>query len=171
MMLVRTDENDRLHIFKMLAQYFVVDISIQGGQRILEVLARRRRERDTNDLLQLIDGTGCAGAARDDTAVRTGVNRFLDRFFGLVQKLAHAAAGDVIFGMRVRVNALQALQIRFDKPQATSRSRVIAVHHEALAKRRLKGGVNTHNLLSQKLRIKYSLCHTAIMPQLLMNTV
>ncbi len=68
---------------------------------------------------------------------------------GLVQQLAHAAAGDVVLGMRVGVDALQALQVGLDESQATPRCGVVAVHHEALTERRLERRIYTDNLLAQ----------------------
>ena len=79
------------------------------------VLARRRRQRDAQDLLQLVDRAGRAGAAGDDATLRPGVHRALDRALRLVQQPAHAAAGQVVLGVRVGVDALQVLQVALDE--------------------------------------------------------
>ncbi len=70
---------------------------------------------DAEDLLQLVDRAGRARAAGDDAALRAGVDRRLDRALGLVQQPAHAAAGQVVFGVRVGVDALQVLQVALDE--------------------------------------------------------
>ena len=64
-----------------------------------------------------------------------------------MQKLAHATAGNVVLGVRIGVHALQALQVGLNEAQATPGSGVIAIHHQPLAKRRLKCRIYADDLL------------------------
>ena len=69
----------------------------------------------------------------------------------LVQQPAHAAAGQVVLGVRVRVHALQRLQVALDEHEAAAGRRVVAVHHQAAAERRVEGGVDPDDLAAKKL--------------------
>ena len=69
-------------------------------------LARRGRDSDADDFLQLVDRGGRARAARHDPAGGPGIDGPLDGAFCLVQQLRHAAAGDVVLGVRVRIEPL-----------------------------------------------------------------
>ena len=106
-MLVRADEDDGLRARDSLMI-----------EQFPQIAPRRRRQRDADDLLQLVDGTRCAGAAGDDAPLRSCVDRVLDGLLRLVEQLAHAAARNVVLGMGVRVHALQALQVGLHEAQA-----------------------------------------------------
>ena len=119
-------------------------------QHGVDIFPGCRRQRHTDDLLQFVDGAGRARAARDDAPRRPGVHGFLDRLLGLVQQLRHAAAGDVILGMRVCVDTLQALQVGLHETQAAPRRRVVTIHHEPFAERRVECRIYPDDLLAQK---------------------
>ena len=107
MMFVRTDEDDGLRARHSLMI-----------EQVTEIAPRRGRQRDADDLLQLVDCTRCARAAGDDAPLRSRVDRILDGLLRLVQQLAHTAARNVVLGMRIRVHALQALQVGLYEAQA-----------------------------------------------------
>ncbi len=157
--LVRSDEYHRLVCLQRLVELPAIAAGNVAVDDALDILARSRRQRDADDLLQLVDGPGGAGAAGDDPAVRSRVHRRLDRRFGLVQQLAHAAARDVVFRMRIGVDALQALQVGLDKAQAAARRRVVAVNHQPFAERRVEGRVDPDDLLPQELRSQRRVSH------------
>ena len=112
--------------------------------------ARCRRAIDAENLLQFVDRAGGAGADRDDASVRSRIDGCLDRSFGFAQQLRHVAAGRVVFGVRVRVGALQALQIVLDEQQAAAGRGVVAIHHQTFAERRGERGVDADDLLSKE---------------------
>ena len=115
---------------------------------------RSRRAIHAEYLLQLVDRAGCAGADCDDAAVGPCIDGVFDRAFRFVQQLRHVAAGGVVFGVRVRVRALQALQIVFDEEQTPPRSGVVAIHHEAFAERCRKRGIDADDLLAKELETR-----------------
>ena len=71
-----------------------------------------------------------------------------------MQKLAHAASGDVVFRMRIRVYPLETLQVTFDETQATTGGGVIAIHHQAFAEWRVERGIDADDLLAQELPLQ-----------------
>jgi len=83
-----------------------------------------------------------------------------------MQKLAHAAAGDVVFGMRIGVHALQTLQVGLNEAEATPGSGVVAIHHQPLAKRRLKCRIYADDLLPKIGRLKFVLSHILLAAEL-----
>ncbi len=139
MVFVRTDERDGLD----LRQHILIE-------QVAEIAPRGGCQRHADDLLQLVDRARRARAAGNDAALRPRVDRHLDALLGLVQQLAHAAAGDVVLGVGIGVDALQALQVGLDEAQAAPRCRVVAVHHQPLAERRLERRVDADDLLAQE---------------------
>ncbi len=113
-------------------------------------LAGGRRQRDAQDLLQLVDRAGRTRAARDDAAARSGVDGVLDGPLRLVQQPAHAAPGQVVLGVRVGVDALQVLQVALDEVQAAAGRRVVAIHHQPAAERGLERGVDADDLRAEE---------------------
>ena len=147
--LVRPDEHDGLGLRQQLAKRRARRRRAGGVEDLVEVLPRRRRQCHADDLLQLVDGPGGPGAARDDAAMLAGVDRVLDRCFRLVQQLRHAAARDVVLGVGVRVDALQALDVGLDESQTPPGRRVVTIDHQTLAERRFECRIDAHNLLPQ----------------------
>ena len=99
-MLIGADEDNGLS----LGQHLLVE-------KVAQITARCRCQRDADDLLELVDRAGSSCSAGDDTPLRTGIDRLLDALLGLMQQLRHAATRDVILGVRVGVDTLQALQV------------------------------------------------------------
>ena len=79
------------------------------------------------------------------------VHRALDRVLRLVQQAAHAAAGEVVLGVRVRVDALQRLQVALEEDQAAARGGVVAVDHQAAAERRVERRVDADDLAAEEI--------------------
>ncbi len=118
--LVGADENDRLPRLLVAAEVFEALVPEELAQPLADRLAGRGRQEHAEDLLQLVDRARGTRAAGDDAAVRARVHRALDRALRLVQQPAHAAAGEVVLGVRVRVDTLQRLQVALDEHQATT---------------------------------------------------
>ena len=148
-MFVGPDADHRTFFIEGLTEAGAVDLAVGQVHHVEQLLPRRRGQRDTDDLLQLLDGARRARTDRHDAAVGARVHRFLDRRLGLMQQLRHTAAGNVVLGMGIRIDALQTLQIRLHEAQAAAGGRVIAIHHQAFAERRLEGRVHADDLLPQ----------------------
>ena len=147
--LVRAHEHDGLLRLLEAAELVESRIAEEFAQLFTHGLARRRRQRDAEDLLQLVDRPGGARAAGDEPPARSGIDRPLDHALGVVQQPAHAAARQVVLGVGVGVDALQVLQVLLDEGQAAPRGRVVAVHHEPPAERGVEGRVDADDLAAQ----------------------
>ncbi len=149
--LVGPDEHDRLARLLVAAEGLVLLGAEELAQLVADRLAGRGRQEHAEDLLQLVDRAGRAGAAGDDAALRARVHRALDRGLRLVQQPAHAAAGQVVLGVRVRVDPLQRLQVALDEHQAAAGGRVVAVDHQPAAERRVERRVDADDLAAEEL--------------------
>ena len=149
--LIGPDEHDGL--VRLLEAHERLELlgTQEFAQLVAHRLARRRRQVDAEDLLQLVDGTGGARPAGDDPAVGARVHGALDGVLRLVQQAAHAAAGEVVLGVRVRVDALQRLQVALEEDQAAARGGVVAVDHQAAAERRVERRVDADDLAAEEI--------------------
>ncbi len=152
-MLVGTDEHDRLVCLLEPAEFLEPRLAEELPQLLIEHRARGGRQRDAEDLLQLVDRAGGAGATGHDPSLRARVHRALDHALGLVQQVAHAATGDVVLRVGVGVDPLQALQVALDENQAAPGRRVVAVDHEPAAERRVECRIDAHDLAAQEFEI------------------
>ncbi len=148
---VGPDEHDRLAQLLVAAECLVLLRAQELTQLFPDRLTGRRRQEHAEDLLQLVDGTGRTGAAGDDAALGARVHRALDRILSLVQQPAHAAAREVVLGVRVRVDPLQRLQVALDEHQAAARGRVVAVDHQPTTERRVERRVDADDLAAEVL--------------------
>ena len=153
-MFVWPDKNDRLPGREEFAEGIGIVAGTRVVHQLIDFLASGRRQRDADNLLQLVDRAGGPGTAADNSPTWPGIHRLLDRRFRFMQQLAHAASGDVVFGVGVCVHPLQTLQVRLHEAQTPARCRVIAINHQAFAKRRLESRIHTDNLLPQICRIE-----------------
>ena len=150
-MLVGPDEHHRLPRLLEATELLELRVAHEGAQLVAHHLARGRRQRDAEDLLQLVDRAGRARAAGHDAPVRAGVHGALDGALRFVQQAAHAAARQVVFRVRVGVDALQVLQVALDEQQAAARRRVIAIDHQPAAERRLERRIDADDLGAQEI--------------------
>ena len=152
MVLVGPHEHHRLMLPQVLGEARVGLLAEQVRQHRGQLLAGSRRQRDADDLLQLVDRAGGAAADADDAAVRAGVDRLLDGAFGLLQQVRHRTAADVVLGMRVGVDALKVLDVALDQAEAAAGGGVIGIHHQAVAERRGHRGIGADHLVAQEWR-------------------
>ncbi len=162
-MLVRPHEDHRLLRLLEAPELLELRLAHEGPQLVADDLARGGRQGDAQDLLQLVDRARCTRAARHDPTLRPRVDRALDGALRFVQQPAHAAAGEVVFGVGIGVDALQLLQVLLDEEQAATRRRVVAVHHQAAAERRVEGGVDADDLRAQEVEGQWRV-HRSILP-------
>src|SRR5690606_39953451 len=101
-----------------------------------EEVARGRRDGDTEDLLELVDGGRRAGAAGDDLPALARVQRLLDRALGLVEEVRRGTAGEAVLGVAVGVERGHLAEVVLDEGEAPARRSEVGVDEEALDERR-----------------------------------
>jgi len=96
-----------------------------------------------------VAGTG----ALFGTNPERGVYRSLDARLGLVQQLAHAAPGQIVLGVRVGIDSLQALQVFLDEQQTSAGCGVVAIDHQALPEGCLERRIDADDLLPEEIEV------------------
>jgi hypothetical protein len=66
--------------------------------------------------------------------------------------MRHGTAADVILSVGIRIDALQVLQVAFNKSQAAPGSSVIGIHHQAVAERCGDGRIGAYYLAAQVIK-------------------
>ena len=151
---VRPDEDDGLACLEVRGELLVGLLPERRSDHARELGARCRRQRDADDLLQLVDRARRARSDADDAPVRAGVDRILDRGLGLLEQARHRAAGDIVLGVRVGVDALQALNVALYDRQAAPGRRVVGINHEPVAERRGHGCVGADDAAPEIVKIQ-----------------
>ncbi len=147
--LVGADEDDGL----MRTQRLAKCCDSLGAEVLAEeaayAAARGGRERDPEDLLELVDSARRARTARDNPAARPGVDGALDDGFGLVEEVRRHAARRIVLGVTIGVEPGEVGEIVLDEAEATARGGEVRVDHQPLAEGRRERRIHAERLRAE----------------------